>query len=315
MKCFSEEEVYPPCDSTATSTTTDPATTTAPESTSNDKCEDIKTYLKENNLDESNSIECDQGKIINLEIKEGDCVAILNLLNNSSIKKLTLSTTINQSTINQIINISSIEELNLKDIKSSDEIDIKDLNNLLNLNTLYAVIKEEKLEDIAGLTSLEFLEITPNKSEKSYNIEVLKSLKNLKTLHLKGMITKRFGCTLEGNSLEGLDSLTELYIHDHYISQENIDIISKLSNLEILRFDYWGKFYDENNNTLKFDNFKNLKKLTVLEFNEHMEYNSIYLTEIPEIIFSLTNLKTFTMSEEKITKIPDQLANLKNLEY
>jgi len=59
-----------------------------------------------------------------------------------------------------------------------------------------------------------------------------------------------------------------------------------------------------------------LKSLTNIKYLEIYDYRyDSYLTEIPEIIFSLTSLKNLTITDQKITSVPDDITKLKNLEH
>jgi len=275
-----------------------------------------------------------------LTIGYSDCGIDYSLLKNGSFKKLTVNNFIDQKNINDIAGISSIEELDISELYNDPEdnedfnieilknhkklttlhvnqlYNIKGLTTLKNIKKLYAIFTKEKLEkEIATMKHLEFLEITPQRDERKYNIDCLKSLKNLKSLSLVGAVFKRSGSELLGNSLASFTKLKELKIEDHYITQENLNSIFKLTNLKVLIFSYWAKGLEEDEEDLDFNGLKKLTKLTTLEFDGRLSRYSAVFNEIPKSIFSLTNLKRLVLNKQNIVTIPDKLANLRKLEY
>jgi len=281
-------------------------------------------------------------KLKELKISYGECTLDWTILkNSSSLKTLIIDTALNNKSFEDLLEIPSLEILNiegaynevsgtglniepLKNLKNLKILYINQatilkgsLSSLQNLKELYAIIDNENLSEITTLDSLEYLTISPPKTGKTYDMGCLKDLKNLKSLYLDGVVYKRNGSHLTGDSLLGLTNIKELTIQSHYLTQELVDRISLLTNLEVLRFKSWGisKETDDDNEELNFDGFKNLSNLTILEFRGRIAYGQRKVSKIPDAIFSLPNLTEFTLTAQKVTSIPEEIGNLKKLQY
>jgi len=86
-----------------------------------------------------------------------------------------------------------------------------------------------------------------------------------------------------------------------YIIDE-LGALTDIESLEINMFNF--------NSDIKLDVFKNLKNIQILNINS---YSENALSEIPDVIFSLTTLKELVISNQKISSIPDKITNIKDL--
>jgi len=100
---------------------------------------------------------------------------------------------------------------------------------------------------------------------------------------------------------ENIKDLTIVY---RKLTSENIEYISSFTNLENLTLKGC------NFNLEDIESIKNLSNLTSLTLNN----NDILLEQIPEFVYSLSNLKYLNLQGNTLSNIPDKLAALKNLE-
>jgi len=100
--------------------------------------------------------------------------------------------------------------------------------------------------------------------------------------------------------------LIKLDIREFSLDQTVVDFITSRSKLEELYLTYISF------NKVKMNNMKKLKKLTLLSLTYDSE---IFVTEIPEFVYSLVSLKNFSIVNPKLNAISSSIKNLKNLEY
>ncbi|KAL6632607.1 hypothetical protein U3516DRAFT_775101 [Neocallimastix sp. 'constans'] len=180
-----------------------------------------------------------------------------------------------------------------------------------------------KLLSYKDITNLDFSEIP---DQPGY-VEIPKSINNLKNLEsLKieyeseyhpcttdceyGSIT-----TMGNNVLENLKSLKFLYLSGIAISQDNINEIATLTNLEDLTF--YHCYLDKSINYSTLGNLKKLNKLNVI--NVALEYvtkdiSTFYPNDIPEgLIKANKNIEELTMVIDPVKITKKDLPNLKKL--
>jgi len=114
--------------------------------------------------------------------------------------------------------------------------------------------------------------------------------------------------SIEKDYLKLSNTVKSLTLSGVELTKDNVNEIAKLTNLESLSI--LGSAREEND--VEFDAFKSLTKLTILEITDFHHYE---LKEIPNFIYSLTNLKTLLINGQNIKTIPDKLSTLKNLTY
>ncbi|ORX55928.1 RNI-like protein [Piromyces finnis] len=135
----------------------------------------------------------------------------------------------------------------------------------------------------------------------------INSLPNLKELALsyKGVNDSDKG-TIAMDVLKVSKELKSLTLGGIEISQNNINEISALTNLEELNFVYCSY------SNINYDSLKSLNNLIALEMDGHSSYQ---LSEIPDFVFTLSKLKNLVITGHSISTIDEKLASLQNLEY
>lgn len=183
--------------------------------------------------------------------------------------------------VNPIINLSS---------KSIDNIlEIKGLENLVDLNKLY--LSFNKITEITGLKNLIKLKTLHLQGNKIRKIKGLDNLKNLEYLYLNNNEISKI------QGIENLSSLKSLMIYDNQISEiQNLD---KLSNLEILNI--------RNNSIVEIKGLGNLHNLKRLDISNNR------ITEIKGLD-TLSKLEFLDLSHNQISEI-EGLDKLKNLKF
>jgi len=209
--------------------------------------------------------------------------------------------------IKQIDENSSIEHLVMNTVYDNlSEGSLSKLSNIKSLTIIGDV--ENVIENIATMPSLENLEIEfdNNKIEEiKYDV---KSLKNIKSLTVKFSYSPKKEITLLDDAFKGLN-LKKLHLEEHYISQNIIDTIGSMTELEELYL--YSCNMPMREYSLNFASFKNLTQLSVISI---MEDDNVY--KIPDEFCSLPNLKSLTITDAMMKGIPDSCVNLKNsLEY
>jgi len=192
----------------------------------------------------------------------------------------------------------NIKELTFGDIALPQSI----INNLKSLSKLEKLILLD--------TNLDGLDLSPLKSLKKLNKLYLSHNDNSNTHNRK---------YFDASILKNFSYMKSLTLEEYTFNQQTIDEIAKYSNLETLIFQRCG--FDEN---VSIDSLKNLKNLQDLEFLYKFEFCRDDLTifdgdycplkEIPNSIFSLTNLKKLVLKDYNVPTI-SSIGNLKNIEY
>jgi len=109
---------------------------------------------------------------------------------------------------------------------------------------------------------------------------------------------------IDSKAFKKLNKIKEFSLAHIELSQDNIDEISKLTNLR--KLDLIKCVY----NRVNYDNLVNLTNLTSLKMENGDKENG--LKEIPNFVFS-SNLKEIIITGHQIVDIPDEFSNLKNL--
>ncbi len=188
----------------------------------------------------------------------------------------------------------------------------KKLNHLSYINEHYEDNKYVPLpKEIAKLKCLEILKTN------AFDGAVFE-IENLKVLNLI------YGATYKSqlaHSFEKLQKLEKLYLRfAHLDSMVTLVGVANLPNLKEVELDHpTQKIVDEvlknpNITSLKISraydvvfDFTNAKHLT------HLDLNNNGLTKIPKSIYTLTNLQSLVLSDNKIDKVDPEIANLKQL--
>jgi len=165
------------------------------------------------------------------------------------------------------------------------------------------------IDYISTLTSLVNLEIH-DQTFDNLDLEPLANLSKLKTLHLEcpyGRYNSR-KFNIKDNSFKGLKKVKKLSIRGFTINETVLNDISAMPKLEDLTLQTCF------HTTKDYSSLAKLKKtLKYLTLRSHT-YRSGIITEFPESILSLTNLKNLTIAYNEINQIPSGITNLVKLE-
>ncbi|OUM63617.1 hypothetical protein PIROE2DRAFT_9762 [Piromyces sp. E2] len=121
---------------------------------------------------------------------------------------------------------------------------------------------------------------------------------------------------MEKNTLKDLKKLKILKIEGIKISQENIDEIATLDNLESLSFDY--SYLDDSLNYKPINNLQKLTKLEILSSNfQDSDYELYYPKDIPKDLVTNKGIKELTLPswEDPSLIDPKYFPNLETLTF
>jgi len=165
------------------------------------------------------------------------------------------------------------------------------------------------IDNISTLTSLVNLEIH-DQTFDNLDLKPLASLSKLKTLHLEcpyGRYNSR-KYNIKSDSFKGLKKVKKLSIRGFSINESVLEDISAMPKLEDLTLQTCF------HTTKDYSSLAKLKKtLKYLTIRSHT-YRSGIITEFPESILSLTNLRNLTIAYNEIDQIPSGITNLVKLE-
>jgi len=306
-----------------------------------DECENLQTYFvnSEVQIIIINYCETNDGKISKLEVeRNGDYELseeeLLKVLSYKDVVSLELKGFIvTQTLIDELAEFSNIEELiTIHTSFENEDLDYSPLESLngqlIHLHLAYNWYDGnifKKLKFLTELKKITFFDENISKDHikaisKFSNLDELNliswngftddisfsRLKNLTKLNSVGIVV--YGGKLKKNMINVFTTIKRLYLEEVDLSQTNIDELSKLTNLEELKI---------SDNTfpqsLNYNKLKKLTKLTSFEIDSRDIYEKF--EEIPEFIYSFTNLKRLAMINQNIEIIPKKLSNLTNLEY
>ncbi|KAG4102105.1 RNI-like protein, partial [Neocallimastix lanati (nom. inval.)] len=185
---------------------------------------------------------------------------------------------------------------------TNENLEEKDLNKILSYNTI------KNLDYYHGL----YCENCDDDVEFSKYDKVPKAitkLPKLETLSLSYNGYREYARDTIGKDVLKLsNTVKSLTLAGVEINEDNVNEISKLTNLETLNIISSVRARKD----MEFDALKSLTKLTTLEITD---FHHFELENIPNFIYSLTNLKSLTIKGQNIKTIPDKLSTLKNLTY
>jgi len=151
------------------------------------------------------------------------------------------------------------------------------------------------------------------------DVSDLKSAPKLTELELSSGIRRyRDRTRVKVGSLKGFKKLKSLYFHAIGLTQENIDEITKMKNIESLTFNGCPTVAINDDVKPTYDKLVKLKsnlKYLSYAFPKKTVFDDDIFQEFPEFILSLTNLKNLTINYSFIKSIPDEIVYLKKLEH
>jgi len=227
----------------------------------------------------------------------------------------TLEEIIFSSVENEGVPIDSLSNLpNLKKLTIPEYgVDATSLSKLKNIKHLefYGRTEDAAIKAISEMSALEFIYIVDSFVD-NLNLDPLKKLNKLNELFILCPAGKRVHkhFSIKENSFGVLKNLKRLTISGFNLSQQNIVEISQLNNLNELNF----SSCDYNQNTIVYDSLSNLKNLNSITFYGHYGLSDP-LIDIPDFVYSLTQLKSLTFNYNEMTTIPEKLLNIKGLEH
>ncbi|ORX84888.1 L domain-like protein [Anaeromyces robustus] len=196
---------------------------------------------------------------------------------------------INYNYISNEYNEDTIKEIKFEAPKSLKKLYLDGIN-----------LSQENVKNITDITNLEEIYLDCHyDNSTSFN-----SLVNLKNLSVFNYYNNE-----EITEYSLPKNLNKFIFNGGKLSQNNIDAISKLTNLQELTLKMVI-----NINELNFDSLKSLKKLSNLNIQGD-DSDEDKLEAIPEFVYSLNSLKKLSLPYNNINIISDQIKNIKNLEY
>jgi len=136
----------------------------------------------------------------------------------------------------------------------------------------------------------------------------IKNLSNLEDFSFSYGGFKEYDKTsIPSGALKLSKSIKKLSLSGFVVTQDNIDEISTLTNLEQLKLDYFNRPAEGFN----FNSLKSLQKLSVLNLKNGA---LVFLDDMPEAVYSSANTLTeLTIRGHTISNITTQFSKLKNL--
>jgi len=165
------------------------------------------------------------------------------------------------------------------------------------------------IEEISTLTSLVNLQIL-DQTFDNLDLQPLNKLKKLNTLHVECPYGRQRSrkYNFKNKSFEGLKKVKKLSIRGFTINESVLEDISSMPKLEDLTLQTCY------HTTKDYSSLAKLKKtLKYLTLRSHL-YKEGFITEFPESIISLTNLRNLTVTYQEINEIPQGITQLVKLE-
>jgi len=196
-------------------------------------------------------------------------------------------------------------ELSLKEgISTCDRND----DGSISINIYTGELTQDTVDSIGAYSEIEKLIIYHTEKVNVTSFEPFTLLTNLTTVEIRtdGIqpVTK--------NLLSSFKSIKKLQFIDIELNQENIEELSTLTNLETLAIRH-----SSCDPSVDYSPLKKLVNLEVLYMEAHETVHHNYnkkLTEFPDFIFELTNLREIFIAAQEITKLPEEFSKLKKLE-
>jgi len=303
-----------------------------------DECTELQAYFdgREDKIITINDCETENGKIVKLSVqRDWDYVVPeeeeTKILSYESIEILYLQGfDVNENLIKLLSELPKLRQLttiymNFIDIDLSP---LKKLSRKLEkLELIYNWYEGNIFERLAFLKNLKMisffeLDITNDHIKAISKFKKLIELRTicwngydknitfspLKDIKITTVEVGVAGGELRKNIINGFKYAEYLLIEDVQFTQDSINEIANLSNLKELIITDSGF-----TNSVDYNSLKKLKKLTTLEIVS--KDNQEKFEEIPEFVYSLTNLKRLVIKGQNIDIIPNKLSQLTNLEY
>jgi len=216
----------------------------------------------------------------------------------STLKELTL----NSCFINKNEDFSSLTKLNTFNAAGwLDKNLIKKISDMPALKKVYIYFDKYDIGD----SDIYTIDVTDLKSASKLNELILDTYND----SLNPDQTR-----LKHGALKGLKKLKNLDLGRIALDQENIDEISNIKAIESLSFRECP-LLSEDDLVPTFDSLLNLKKNLKNLYFSFGKRTTNKFEEVPEFIYSLTNLKSLTITNALLETLSDEIVNLKKLEH
>jgi len=296
-------------------------------------CDEINSYLEKNNNDgiESSGVKCESnssGKVINLKItnyclKEED---VDKLLSYNTIRSLTYHdlaySGCDKKFPTGIANLPELEELIFEQY---DDIDYDVLSKVsktlkkLSISVYFDSwvgsfdLTQDLINVISQYKNLQDLTLDGLRVRESSSLD-FKPFGNLKKLTSLKMASPGYRNSHQfffEDLLTNTKNLKKFILENFYLSQTNINEISKLTKLQELLL----KCYIENGDDSVPLDFNALGKLTNMKYLTISFKNDFQFNAFPSFIYKLTNLRKLILNGNHMPTIAKSFGNLTKLEY
>ncbi|OUM66979.1 hypothetical protein PIROE2DRAFT_5721 [Piromyces sp. E2] len=215
---------------------------------------------------------------------------------------------------NSIFKLENLETIDLYGIGGLNEKDISNLpKSLQNLFFGKLEMTQNVIKELTLLPNLKYLYFQKTKFNDSLNFDPIKNIKTLTELTLSNAENFEFTSTkkyLNTDIIKYIPNIKKLNIDHYTLSQNNVDYIGSLINLEELTIINGG--YDDDLNLDPLKNLTKLKTLILQGTTSHCSedltiYDSEYcpLHTVPEFIFNMPNLTKLIISDQYEFNLPN----------
>jgi len=218
---------------------------------------------------------------------------------------------------------STLKDLTIVDCLIDKKEDFTSLTKVTTFNA-DGWIDKNLFKKVAAMPSVKIINLYFQKLDVEpsdiYTIDItdFKSASKLTELYLSSAYSRyRDHTRIKYDTLKGLKKLKKLHLDHIALDQKNIDEISNIKTIESLNFEGCpllseGEVLPTYDSLLK---RKSTLKYLSYSFPKKSVYTSDIFEEVPEFIYSLTNLKNLTLHNTYITTLSDKIVNLKKLEH
>jgi len=215
---------------------------------------------------------------------------------------------------------STLKDLTIVDCLIDKKEDFTSLTKVTTFNA-DGWIDKNLFKKVAAMPSVKIINLYFQKLDVEpsdiYTIDItdFKSASKLTELYLSSAYSRyRDHTRIKYDTLKGLKKLKKLHLDHIALDQKNIDEISNIKAIESLSFRECS-LLSEDDLVPTFDSLLNLKKNLKNLYFSFGKRTTNKFEEVPEFIYSLTNLKSLTITNALLETLSDEIVNLKKLEH